>query len=248
MSSWGSERRSTMSKKRPASSLTRLLCLCGAVATSTACVSAFLQLQKGVTAPQQQKLQLGRREQLSAVAASAALLFQKSASAELNPLLEKDLKRDAPTIQAGLDWLNFELGDAIKNKNLPAARKTLGDAQQGAYVSPLETRIIIPITQLCSANLDAEEDGWYPAVKKMQEAIEDMRDQVGMSEWPQAQAAYDKLISLANFIMGDINKRGEAGPYFVLVDDNYGERRKAYLQQKKDDIAYRNMAGNLVMR
>lgn len=178
------------------------------------------------------------------------LALNEPAIADLEPLpppVIKDLKRAAPKIQEGIDWMYFELLDSLKNKNLEKSRKALGSSLAGSYVSPLESLIILPLNQICTANLDAEEDGWVKSVRGIEKAINDMSDQVGRADWTEALASWNAARDAANSIMNNINQRSDS-PVFVLVDDSYEDRRGAYIQKKKDELAFRNAAGTLALR
>lgn len=166
----------------------------------------------------------------------------------LPPPLLKDLQRAAPKIQQGADWMFFELKPALDREDLERARECLGSALRGAHVSPLETDMLLPMDQLLSANIDADEDGWTTAVRKIASSIEDIKNEVGSGEWQAARASWEDARANANKVMVDINSRADK-EYFVALDKNYEENRyKIYLQKKKDDISERNNKGNLAMR
>lgn len=166
----------------------------------------------------------------------------------LPPPVLKDVVRAAPKVQDGGDWLFFEVKPALEAKDIARARQSLGSVMQGSYVSPLETDLMIPLEQLISANVDAEEDGWTAAIRQVRVAIDSMKDHVGGSEWNEALENWEQARAAANKIVADINQRGEK-VYFVELDGSYPQKRyDAYLQKKKDALAFRNAAGTLALR
>ncbi|CAE8684632.1 unnamed protein product, partial [Polarella glacialis] len=103
---------------------------------------------------------------------------------------------------------------------------------------------------ICSSNLDAEEDGWNDNIRNFQFAIDAIKTEVYDQEWDKALANWKKAAGNVNFIMQNINDRAEdpSKPYFVLIDDAYDSRRKAYRQAIVDKLNYRNAVGSLAMR
>ncbi|CAE8664498.1 unnamed protein product, partial [Polarella glacialis] len=196
----------------------------------------------------------GRRAALLSSGAAVASLLQMPLRAyafePLPPPVLQDIVRAAPKIQLGIDWFYFELGDALKNKDLEGTRKATGSAGMGAYVSPVTSEIVLPVNQICSSNLDAEEDGWNDNIRNFQFAIDAIKTEVYDQEWDKALANWKKAAGNVNFIMQNINDRAEdpSKPYFVLIDDAYDSRRKAYRQAIVDKLNYRNAVGSLAMR
>jgi len=187
-----------------------------------------------------------------ALAPLAQLLAPGAARADepepLPPPVAKDVVRAAPKIQDGADFLYFELKPALEAKDLLRARQTLGSALQGSHVSPIETDLMIPLEQLISANVEAEEDGWVSAIRQVRVAVDTMKDQVGSSNWKEALTAWDQARAGANIIMSNINARSEKA-YFVELDSSYPEKRaQIHLQKTKDMLAFRNAAGTLALR
>merc|ERR1711963_601939 len=109
---------------------------------------------------------------------------------------------------------------------------------------------MIPLEQLISANVMAEEDGWIDAIKEVRVAIDTMKEEIGAPEeggWGKALIAWDKAREGANKIMKSINARSE-NPPFVLLDDAYEKRAPLWLKKKKDKIAFTNAVGTLALR
>jgi len=195
---------------------------------------------------------LGRRRALqgATLAPLVGLLMPGRALAEEEPLpppVEKDVAKTAAKIQGGCDWLYFELKTALKENDADRARSSLGSALQGAYVSPLETDLLIPIEQLLSANLNSEEDGWISAVLEARAGIDEMKEGVGGGEFDTALKAWDKARAGVNRILVDINKRGQKA-YFVELDADYDQKRaRQYLKKKKEKLAFRNAVGSAAL-
>jgi len=199
-----------------------------------------------------------RREfmRLGLLAPAVATLFlgqhgQPAWAQELDPLpppVLKDVVKAAPKVQYGADWLYFEVKPALLEQNLEKARTGLGSPMMGSYVSPLETELMIPLEQLISANIMAEEEGWLDAIREIRVGIDTMKEQIGDDDgWPKALKAWDKARAGANKIMKNINDRSEK-KFFVELDDKYEKRAQMYLQMKKDKIAFTNAMGSVMLR
>jgi hypothetical protein len=167
---------------------------------------------------------------------------------ELPPPVLKDVVRAAPKVQDGADWLYFEVKPALVDQKLENARTALGSPMMGSYVSPLETDLMIPLEQMCSANVMAEEDGWLDAIRDMRIGIDTMKDNIGDDDgWPKALVAWDKARAAANKIMKNINDRS-GKEFFVLLDKDYPQRAQRWLKKKKDKIAFTNAMGSVMLR
>jgi len=172
---------------------------------------------------------------------------------ELEPLpppVVKDVVKAAPKVQDGADWLYFDVKPALVDQNLEKARTALGSPMMGSYVSPLETDLMIPLEQLISANVMAEEEGWVKAIQEVRIGIDTMKEQIGAPDedgWPKALIAWEQARAGANKIMKNINDRSEKKP-FVLMDDQYPNRAKSWLQKKKDKVAFTNAMGSVMLR
>lgn len=222
-------------------------CTAGALVWGLATATAAQDVSRSfLSVPVPSRQQVGRRSWM------AALVVPGLAHAEVdNPLpppVVKDLERAAPKIQGGIDWFYFELLPAIKKEDPSLCRKALGSGAEGAYVSPLDSEITFPMNQLASANVEADEDGWTNDIRDFQKACIDMSDAVGGNKWPEAMSGFKKAKEALNGIMGKINVRAEGPAPFVLIDDAYEDRASAYLQKKKDMMAFRNQAGTLALR
>jgi hypothetical protein len=193
-------------------------------------------------------------------AAGALLLFapavahadpnEAALQTELPPPVLKDVIRAAPKIQDGVDWLYFELKPALDAKNAEYARKAIGSPAEGAFVSPLESNLMLPLEQLISANVEAEEDGWIAAVRGMREGIDNCQEKIGDGNFKDAAIEWEKIRSNCDIILTQMNKRGELSgmkPWFVQLDASYEDRAGAYLQKKRDMMFTRNAAGSLAM-
>mmetsp|Transcript_23256 Transcript_23256/g.47101 ORF Transcript_23256/g.47101 Transcript_23256/m.47101 type:complete len:190 (+) Transcript_23256:233-802(+) len=179
-----------------------------------------------------------------------SLLAPGSALAEEDPLpppVVKDVAKTAAKIQGGCDWMYFELKSALKDNDQARARKSVGSAMEGAYVSPVETELMIPLEQLLSANVNSEEDGWIGYLREARAGLDAMKESVSAGDYTAALESWDKARGGVNKMLVNINKRGEQA-YFVELDDQYEAKRgRLYLKKKKDSINSRNQAGNLVM-
>merc|ERR1712039_395966 len=152
-------------------------------------------------------------------------------------------------IQEGIDSLYFELKPALVKEDLPTARQYLGSAMMGSHVSPLQTNMLIPMENLLSSNLDAEEDGWTKAVRKISTDVDDMKDYVSTTDWKGARASWESARANALKVLTDMNKRADKA-YFIAPDADYETKRyDVWLQRRKDELAERNQKGTLaVMR
>mmetsp|Transcript_34787 Transcript_34787/g.63334 ORF Transcript_34787/g.63334 Transcript_34787/m.63334 type:complete len:236 (+) Transcript_34787:39-746(+) len=193
---------------------------------------------------------VGRRELVLGVTSGAVLASPGLAHAEKEPLVPpvvKDLVRVAPQIQEGLDYFYFDLQDAIKKQDLKETRKCLGAASEGSYVSPIEKNVLYPLQQLSTSNPDAEEDGWLGAIRTFNRGMEEMSEGLDSLEWKKVEKAWSKAKDSVTVMLNDINERADKPP-FVVLSDEYENRRAQYIQEKKDAIKFRNMRANMVMR
>lgn len=190
----------------------------------------------------------GRREAALASVAGLLLAPPVASAEELEPLpppTQKDVAQSATKIQKGVDWLYFEIKPALVEKSFSRAKSAVGSAGEGAFVSPLQTQLMFPLSQILSSNLDAEEDGWNTAFKDINTAIEDMKEKISASEFEDALVAWDRARASTNKILTNINERFDGKPPFRLLDDTYDapERAALYTKAKKDSIKDRNAAG-----
>mmetsp|Transcript_74698 Transcript_74698/g.147987 ORF Transcript_74698/g.147987 Transcript_74698/m.147987 type:complete len:252 (-) Transcript_74698:286-1041(-) len=229
-----------------------------AAVTGTAFSSAVTQtgLARTFTTPTAPSRREFIRVGLLAPAVAAPLLGEAGQPAwavEIEPLpppVVKDVVKAAPKVQDGADWLFFEVKPALLEQNLEKARTGLGSPMMGSYVSPLETDLMIPLEQLISANVMAEEEGWIDAIREVRVAIDTMKEEIGAPEeggWAKAVTAWDKARAGANKIMTNINERSEKPP-FILLDAQYEKRAQLWLKKKKDKIAFTNQMGSIMLR
>mmetsp|Transcript_12547 Transcript_12547/g.29463 ORF Transcript_12547/g.29463 Transcript_12547/m.29463 type:complete len:223 (-) Transcript_12547:65-733(-) len=211
-----------------------------AVAVAASACLLLTALEQAFVAP-------SRRHVVSLVAL-APMAARADSQEPLPPPVLKDVSRSAAKVQDGADWLYFNVKPALDREDLSACRESLGGSLVGAHVSPLETDLMMPLEQLISANVEAEEDGWVNALREVRVAIDQMKDLVGGNEWAQAKVSWDRARAGANKILSDINARGEK-QYFVELDDDYEAKRyELYLRKKKDTITFRNQVGTLALR
>jgi len=191
-----------------------------------------------------------RRSLLLTVPVGAAISGPNIVLADDNPLpppSEKAIAKDAAKIQESADFLFFEVKGALKSENKELIQRALGNAGQGAFISPLETGLMLPLEQIISTNVDAQEEGWVTQDRKFRDSFETMKQEADNDEWKKALKAWEGCRASLNVIFSDINARGEK-PYFVLLDEAYEKRAGAYLQAKKDKLAVRNAVGTVMMR
>eukprot|EP00931_Biecheleriopsis_adriatica_P123239 TRINITY_DN98285_c0_g1_i1.p1 TRINITY_DN98285_c0_g1~~TRINITY_DN98285_c0_g1_i1.p1 ORF type:complete len:237 (-),score=61.76 TRINITY_DN98285_c0_g1_i1:111-821(-) len=224
----------------------RLLVLAAAAGVSVWAVSSLTWL-----VPSAASVAAGRREALLAPAAATALALAspvRTLAEELEPLpppVVKDLKTLGPKIQAGVDWFYFEVYAALQTEDVEKIRESIGGGATGSHVSPLETELVLPLNSLASANIEADEDGWTDSIRSFQKAQQEISDAISEKRFPDAVTNWRKGRDAINRIFKNINARAEKPP-FVLVDDNYKERKDAYFQKKKDMMNFRNAAANVM--
>merc|ERR1719188_2059247 len=121
-----------------------------------------------------------------------AIALEKGEGEELSPPVVKEAIDMAPKIQAGLDWFYFEVKEALEREDQFHARECLGGINVGSHISPLTTELMIPLEQLASANLYAEEDGWLKALSKARSNIKKMEYYVGSYQWEDGLTAWEE--------------------------------------------------------
>jgi len=188
-------------------------------------------------------------------AAEAALLLAAGpvagARADQEPFpafFLKDLDKSSDKIEYGTDWLYFELKPALMKEDQFRCREVLGGAISGSHISPITQNLLLPMEQLISGNIDAQEDGWVDAMKQLRDNMEIMSENVGIQDWKAAKANWEEARAGANKILTNINNRAPE-PVFTLLDGEYDKKRaKLYLKGKKDMLSFRNQRGTLMLR
>jgi len=108
------------------------------------------------------------------------------------------------------------------------ARECLGGINVGSHISPLTTQLMIPLEQLASANLYAEEDGWLKSLKVMRGGIKKMENQLNflksvplLSTFP-----HDILAKISDVLELEVYKKGNyivregtSGDTFYIISD-----------------------------
>merc|ERR1712107_155895 len=146
-------------------------------------------------------------------------------------------------IQEGIDSLYFELKPALVKEDIANARQYLGSAMMGSHVSPLQTKMLIPMENLLSSNLDAEEDGWTKAVRKISTDVDDVKEYISTTDWKGARASWESARVNTLKVIADMNARADQA-YFVAPDESYEDKRySVWLQRRKDELAERNQKG-----
>merc|ERR1719188_1445832 len=143
-----------------------------------------------------------------------AIALEKGEGEELSPPVVKEAIDMAPKIQAGLDWFYFEVKEALEREDQFHARECLGGINVGSHISPLTTELMIPLEQLASANLYAEEDGWLKSLKSMRAGIKKMEYHVGAYDWETARDGWQTVRTSLNVMLDNLNAR--AGEDAVL--------------------------------
>eukprot|EP00448_Togula_jolla_P003128 CAMPEP_0170597806 /NCGR_PEP_ID=MMETSP0224-20130122/15901_1 /TAXON_ID=285029 /ORGANISM="Togula jolla, Strain CCCM 725" /LENGTH=244 /DNA_ID=CAMNT_0010922297 /DNA_START=24 /DNA_END=758 /DNA_ORIENTATION=+ len=178
--------------------------------------------------------------------AVAPVVFPETSRAEeLVPPLEKAIDRFANKIQLGMDWLYFELKPALVGKNMEGTKKCLGSAALGAYISPFESEIQFPVSQLVEENPDSDEQGWVVADKQMTTAFANIKERVDSEDWPGALEEWKATTASLGKIMKGVNDLKEK-EVFTLPIEGYERRQELFVQARREKLADRNAKANMM--